>query len=1347
MRNPQKHQKRARRLVGGFSLAISLAVVTQFFVLAEPAWATAAIAIADVSAQANITPTSGNNCSTTLDSNVSVTVVVQNPGDVPLVNPYVTVSGVGGGEFQPFNGSIPPGGVHVYHLTIAYGSGDDVIGNSTLTVHATNGGLEPVATATTADVGGSPTNVSDQVFKCWANQVAEITTYEGFGLGLLALAIPGVAVAAGVAAAVIGLVCVAATIAGSHDPPDPNYTTFALPDPPTPPTLPSGLTAKQTADFTQLFSNLDDIVGQLRALSATIDKMWGADNAQSTYWHDQQLTQASQYAQQVEQLSNEAPGLFAAVENDFGAAEFSSSFSPTLLETLQGQIATGNDSGLKSELAQVGATSDEVSVAESTILSLDTSLSGTVVVTQQNQTFSLLSVAMSAFASWASNGLASALPVITGISPPAGTTSGGDTVTVSGTGLAGVTGIQFGPSNPGFNVSCSDTSCTVTTPPGVAGTVGVIASSPGGPSAPTPADEFLYQQAPLPVVSSVSPAFDFVPGGAATVTVSGANLSQVSEIDFGSAGAGTNLGCGDTSCTVTDPSSSTTGVVEVTAVSPSGTSAITPSDEFTYLPIPPPPTVTSISPNSGSEVGGTAITVNGTNLLGATQIAFGDYFGTVQSCNSTSCTVSSPQSGSTGPVDVVVTTPGGMSTTSPSDQFTFLTPPLPVVDSISPTSGSTLGGDEITLTGSNLTGASEVDFGTTSDFNFSCSSDTSCQVQDPAGTPGPTDVTVITPGGQSTDSPGDVFTYIQAPPPAVTQLSESGGPYTGGYQVTLTGTNLTPTTEVDFGSGNPAAISICTDTYCTVTAPAGTPGTVQVTANGPAGTSATTMATEFTYSDVGLSQYQLPSDVSGNPGHLAAGNNGDLWFTDPTASEVGTISPDGNISEFPTPSANSYPDGITNGSDGRMWYVEQATDKLVAVSSGGTQTEYPVSQAKPNDLLGLVSGPDGRLWFTMVKSGEIGAMTTSGSVSYYPLSNSGAFPRNITVGPDGRLWFTEYNSGAIGAVTTGGQITEYPLSNSSSAPWGITSGPDGRVWFTESGTNEIGAITTDGQLTEYPVPVSTVDYLENPLVGITAGSDGQLWFGAAEADSVGSISTSGQVSEFGTPGPDAPSYIIQGADEAGHSTFWFTEDGSGAIGKLTTGGPVLTPPTIMSLSAFTGPSTGGTQVVITGSGFTGATNVQFGGADSAFTVVNDNQIDATTPKGSLGYADLSITTPGGSTILRDAFLYMNTSFGIATTSLQAATRGATYGPVTLQVESEGLSTSPYVTTVKWKKVALPRGMKLSKAGVLSGAPNHKLTPGSTSVTVQATETVTTLNGKKKVKTKTTVEATIPLTLN
>jgi len=103
-------------------------------------------------------------------------------------------------------------------------------------------------------------------------------------------------------------------------------------------------------------------------------------------------------------------------------------------------------------------------------------------------------------------------------------------------------------------------------------------------------------------------------------------------------------------------------------------------------------------------------------------------------------------------------------------------------------------------------------------------------------------------------------------------------------------------------------------------------------------------------------------------------------------------------------------------------------------------------------------------------------------------------------------------------------------------------------------------------------------------------------------------------------------------------------------------------------------------------------------------------------------------------------------FLITTTSLPNASPGTAFGPVTLTSQEARPSASPYVTTLKWKKVSLPKGIKLSKAGVLSGTPSTKLHAGTSSVKVQLTEKVTTLNGKKKVKTKTTVQATIPLTI-
>lgn len=60
----------------------------------------------------------------------------------------------------------------------------------------------------------------------------------------------------------------------------------------------------------------------------------------------------------------------------------------------------------------------------------------------------------------------------------------------------------------------------------------------------------------------------------------------------------------------------------------------------------------------------------------------------------------------------------------------------------------------------------------------------------------------------------------------------------------------------------------------------------------------------------------------------------------------------------------------------------------------------------------------------------------------------------------------------------------------------------------------------------------------------------------------------------------------------------------------------------------------GATVTINGSGFTGATQVQFGSSNAtSFSVVNDSQITAVMPAGSAGSAQIKVTTPKGEATL------------------------------------------------------------------------------------------------------------------
>ena len=313
--------------------------------------------------------------------------------------------------------------------------------------------------------------------------------------------------------------------------------------------------------------------------------------------------------------------------------------------------------------------------------------------------------------------------------------------------------------------------------------------------------------------------------------------------------------------TVTGDSLTITGsgsvVIEAQGVGPSVMSPIT-SNTADITVNQGTPTVTSISPISGPAVGGTAVTITGTNLTGATAVYFGTTAATSFTVVSdTSITATSP-AGTAGTVDVTVTTAGGTSATSSADQFTYVA--APTVSSVVLDTGSTAGGSTVTITGTSFTGATAVYFGTTAATSFNVVSDTSITATSPAGTAGTVDVTVTTAGGTSATSSADQFTYTTtttAAPvggggggsvlPIVTSVSPDTGSTAGGTTVTINGDNLTGATAVDFGTTPATSFTVNSNGTITATSPAEAAGTVNVFVTEPGGTSSVVPADQFTY--------------------------------------------------------------------------------------------------------------------------------------------------------------------------------------------------------------------------------------------------------------------------------------------------------------------------------------------------------------------------------------------------------------------------------------------------------------------------------------------------------------------
>ena len=86
-----------------------------------------------------------------------------------------------------------------------------------------------------------------------------------------------------------------------------------------------------------------------------------------------------------------------------------------------------------------------------------------------------------------------AVPVVTAISPSSGSTSGGTSVTISGSGFTGATAVYFGGTAALWFTVNSDGSITVTSPNSFfTGTVDITVVTAAGTSATSSADQFTY---------------------------------------------------------------------------------------------------------------------------------------------------------------------------------------------------------------------------------------------------------------------------------------------------------------------------------------------------------------------------------------------------------------------------------------------------------------------------------------------------------------------------------------------------------------------------------------------------------------------------------------------------------------------------------------------------------------------------------------------------------------------------------------------------------------------------------------------------------------------------------------
>ncbi len=854
----------------------------------------------------------------------------------------------------------------------------------------------------------------------------------------------------------------------------------------------------------------------------------------------------------------------------------------------------------------------------------------------------------------------SAPPIMTGLSTSTGTTAGGTQVVITGTGLSDVTEIDFG-GKPVYDFTInSPTQLTVLSPSEPAGTIDITVVSPEGSSADSWATQFSYSLASLPTISSLGTTAGSTAGGN-TITVNGSYFTGAIDVTFGGVSATSFTVLSDSQISAVVPGQ-TAGTVDVQVISYAGSSVPgSSSDQYTYNAASSP-VVSSLATTSGSTAGGTLVTIDGSNLSGATAVSFGSVPADFTVNSDSSITAWSPYQAS-GTVDVTVTTQVGTSATGSGDQFTYSSAGAPSVSGVTPNSGTTAGGDTITITGSGFTAATGVSFGGLPAQSFTVLSDTALTAVAPMLPAGTVDITVTTFAGSSSTSSSDHYTYtnVSGSAPTVTGVSPDTGAAGGGQVVVITGTGFTGTSAVDFGGTSATSYTINSDTQITAVAPAGSAGALDITATTNNGTSTTGSADQFTYLSTGAPTVTSLGTTSGTTAGGTSVSVTGTNFTGATEVTFGGI----DAASFTVNSSTSIT-ATTPADYAGVTDVQITTPSGVSALSSSDQYTFTAASAPTITTLGTSSGS--------TAGGTSVSITGTNLLGTVDVTFGGLSAASITINSSTSLTVTTPSSiaGAIDVIvwTTAGNS----LPNSSS-----------RFTFSAASPPAVSSLGTSSGATAGGTSVV--------ITGTNFTAASSVTFGGVPAASF-TVNSSTQITATTPPETAATVPVV----------VWTATGSSEVTSSCQYTFTAASAPTVTSLGTSGGSTGGGTSVSITGTYFTGTTAVLFGGVPAAsFTVNSATSITAFSPSQAAGVVDVTVTTTAATSATSSSDHFTYTAASAPSVSALTPTSGsAAGGDVVVITGSHFLGATDVQFGVSFRQACMNRPGRFATLAVLVG---------------------------------------------
>lgn len=658
------------------------------------------------------------------------------------------------------------------------------------------------------------------------------------------------------------------------------------------------------------------------------------------------------------------------------------------------------------------------------------------------------------------------LPTITAISPTSGTE--GTSVTLTGTGfLAGIT-VSIGGvtcSSPSL-VSSTQLTCTVGAHIGGSATVTIL--NPNTQTATSSSSIFSYS---LPTVTAIAPSSGIALGGT-SVTITGTGFLAGATVSIGGVScifpqlvSSTEITC--------NTKSTTPGSATVTVLNTNGQSGTSSTSIFTFTT----PTVTTIVPASGTTLGGTLVTITGTEFLSGITATVGEVECTSPTLISSTEMTCNVGANSAGAVTVTILNENDQTATSSSAIFTYA---LPTVTSISPATGNA--GTLVTITGTGFLTGIEATIGGTACTSPTLISSTQMTCITGIHAEGPSTVTITNTNGQTGTSTSSIYQYN---PYSVSLFAGSVG---------IPGSTNGTTTSASFGYTNGLATDSSGNVYVAdfskhtirKISPAGEVTTLA----GSAGLAGSTNDTG------GAARFNFPAgvalDASGNV-YVADYGNHTIRKISPAAvvtTLAGSAGLSGSLNGTGSAARFNGPTGLTVDSSGNIYVADYNNNTIREITSAGVVTTLAGAP-------GTTGSTDGTGSAARLNSPTGVAVDTSGNL-YVADSDNSTVRKIITQGGSkGVVTTFAGTAGSSGSQDDTGSGARFSLANSGI---GVDSG--GNVYLSEDVSHRIRKITPTGIVTTI-AGISSVGSQDgagslasfNTPSGITVDSSGIIYVG------------------------------------------------------------------------------------------------------------------------------------------------------------------------------------------------------------------------------------------------------------